>query len=413
MLPDEARSLGDLAGEAAAGIAAQARDMHRGIADRVFGLLGQPAEPVRAIHDEVAAVVYGRARALTGGLVRGGGFAYGLTQPSDAPGLEDTPGGRLAVGALNGAWGDRLAARRSALAREMSVRRGGRDLSVDATSLARAIPDARPRLAVFVHGLCETDDAWRLRASRSLPYGDALEAEHGYTAVYVRYNSGLHISVNGRRLAALLGELCAAWPVELTEVALIGHSMGGLLARSACHYAPEGSWRELVRHVFLLGTPHKGAPLELAANAACHGLSRLPETRPLATPLRARAAGVKDLGFGYVIDEDWTGHDPDAFRHNTGTVVPFLTSANHYFMSATLTREADARLGRWIGDLLVLRPSAWSHDGRGERLQFPIDRYSHIGRATHFDLLNHPAIWAQIEKWLTAGRELPVSAGVS
>ncbi len=405
MQSDEARALGNLAGEAAAGVATQIRDVHRGIAGRVFGLLGEPAAPVRVLHDGIAAAAYGGARSLTGALVRSGGFAYGLTRGSHEPSLDDSIPGRLAVGALNGAWGDRLEQRENVLARRMSLRRGGRPLDLNA--LAGAVPDARPRLAIFLHGLCETDDAWRLRAYRSVPYGDALEAELGYSSVYVRYNSGLHVSVNGRRLSELLSELVAAWPVEVTEIALIGHSMGGLLARSACHYASEGSWRELVRHVFMLGTPHKGAPLELAANAACHGLSRLPETRPFATPIRVRAAGVKDLGFGYVVDEDWQGHDPDAFRSNTGTVVPFLTSATHYFVSATVSRDARAPAGRLLGDLLVLRPSAWSHDGRGERLQFPVENYSHLGGATHFDLLNHPAIWGQLKRWLTAGRELP------
>jgi pimeloyl-ACP methyl ester carboxylesterase len=410
MQPEEARAVGELAGEAAAGLAAQIRDVHRGIAGRVFGLLGQPAGPVRAMHDGIATAAYGGARVLTGGLVRSGGFAYGLTRDAGAPSLEDSVPGRLAVGAINGAWGDRLEQRRSVLARKMTLRRGGRDLALDASALRSAAPDAGPRLAVFIHGLGETDDAWRLRSTVNRPYGDGLESEHGYTSLYVRYNSGLHISANGRRLAELMDELCAAWPVEVSEIALIGHSMGGLLARSALHYAPVGSWREQVRHVFMLGTPHKGAPLELAANAACHGLSRLPETRPFATPLKVRAVGIKDLGYGYVVDEDWQGNDPDAFWYDdTGTSVPFLMSANHYFVSATLTRDADARLGRWVGDLLVLRPSAWAQEGRGERLEFPIDRYSHLGGATHFDLLNHPAIWGQIKIWLTAGRELPVA----
>jgi pimeloyl-ACP methyl ester carboxylesterase len=410
MQPEEARAVGELAGEAAAGLAAQIRDVHRGIAGRVFGVLGRPAEPARVVHDGITTAAYAGARALTGGLVRSGGFAYGLTRDSRASSLEDTVPGRLVVGAINGACGDRLERRQNVLARAMTLRRGGRDLVLETSGLRRAVPDPQPRLAIFIHGLCETDDAWRLRWQRHTPYGDGLEAGHGYTALYLRYNSGLHISANGRRLAEMMAELCAAWPVEVSELALIGHSMGGLVARSALHYASEGSWREQVRHVFMLGTPHKGAPLELAANAACQGLSKLPETRPWAMPLKARAVGIKDLGYGYVVDEDWQGNDPNAFWYDdTGTVVPFLMSANHYFVSATLTRDADARLGRWIGDLLVLRPSAWSHEGRGERLEFPIDRYSHLGGATHFDLLNHPAVWSQIRTWLTAGRELPVA----
>jgi pimeloyl-ACP methyl ester carboxylesterase len=291
----------------------------------------------------------------------------------------------------------------------MAVRHRGHDVALDARSLARTFPGATPRLVVLIHGLCETDEAWWLSATRSVPYGERLRTELGYTPIYIRYNSGLHISSNGRRLAALLDELTANWPVEVTEVALVGHSMGGLVARGACHYAPAGSWRERVRHVVTLGSPHKGAPLELGANAVCHAAGHVPELAPFAAPIKVRAVGVKDLGYGYVVDADWEGHDPDAFWTNTGTVVPFLASANHYFVSATLSREADAPLGRLMGDLLVLRHSAWSHGGRGERLQFPVDRYSHVGGATHLDLLNHPAVYDQIRRWLApqAPAELP------
>jgi pimeloyl-ACP methyl ester carboxylesterase len=410
MRPEEARGLGHLAAVAAAGVAVQARDVHAGIAGRVFGLLGPPAAPVRVAHDQISAAAYAGARLLTGSVVRGSSFAFGLTRPDDAPSLASRPRGRAVLGAINGAWGDRLQADGSALQTPMTLCHRGAGVALDGDSLARAFPDATGRLAVFVHGLGETEDAWRLRAARHRPYGDRLRAELGYTPLFVRYNSGLHISHNGRALDSLLGQLTENWPVEVGEIALFGHSMGGLVSRGACHYAAEGGWREKVRHVFMLGTPHKGAPLELAANAACHGLSRLPETRPFATPIKVRAAGVKDLGFGYVVDADWEGHDPDALRSNTGTVVPFLESANHYFVSATVSRDPEHPVGRLIGDLLVRRASAWSHEGPGERLQFPIDRYSHLGAATHFDLLNHPAVYAQIRRWLTTGRELPVRA---
>jgi pimeloyl-ACP methyl ester carboxylesterase len=410
MLPDEARAFSDFAGEAAGGLAGQIRAVHEGVAGRVFGLLGAPAAPVRVIHDAISTRAYSGAQKLTDGVVRGSGYAASLTRRPDGPSLEDTIPGRLTVGALNGAFGDRLVQRKSKLAGTMTIRHHGRDLPSDTEGLRAAVPQAGSRLAIFIHGLCETDDAWRLRATRHVPYGARLESEFDYTSLYVRYNSGLHISHNGRRLSALLDQLVAAWPTEVTEIALIGHSMGGLLGRSACHYAEPGSWRDLVRHVFMLGTPHKGAPLELGANAACHALSKLPETRPFATPIKVRAPGVKDLGYGYVVDEDWEGHDPDAFWSNTGTVVPFLKSANHYFLCATLSRDAGAPVGRMIGDLLVLRPSAWSHDGQGERMQFPVEHYSHLGAATHFDLLNHPAVYIQLKRWLTAGRELP--AGV-
>src|ERR1700727_2028284 len=186
MRREELSALGDLAGEAAAGIAGQARDVHRSIATRVFGALGPPAAPVRVVHDRVSARAYRAASALTGGVVKGAAAAAGLARPQDAPSLRDAPHGRLAVGAINGMWGDRLHRDSSALETPMAVRVRGHDVALDAEALRAAFPDATPRLAVFIHGLCETEDAWRLRAARHVPYGQRLRAELGYTPTHIR-----------------------------------------------------------------------------------------------------------------------------------------------------------------------------------------------------------------------------------
>jgi pimeloyl-ACP methyl ester carboxylesterase len=411
MRSDEVRALGTLAGGAAASIASQARDVHTSVSRRVFGLLGPAASATRVIHDQVTDHAYSSARALTGALVSGPAYAYGRTRRDDSPALEANLRARLALGALNGAFGDMLERTDNPLAMPMTIRHRGQALDWDQDSLAAAIAEPRSRVAIFLHGLCETEDAWRFGGGRHQPYGERLEAELAYTSLYVRYNSGRHISHSGRRLAECLAGLTTAWPVPVTEIALIGHSMGGLVARAACHYGAGQDWVPKVRDVVMLGTPHRGAPLELAANAATAAISLLPEMRPFAGPLRARSAGVKDLGYGYVVDEDWDGHDPDRFWTNTGTDIPFLESADHYFVSATVTRDPEAPLGRMFGDLLVLRSSAWSHQGRGERMRFPLDRYRHLGGATHLDLLNHPAVYELIEGWLTSGRPaLPAPA---
>lgn len=202
-----------------------------------------------------------------------------------------------------------------------------------------------------------------------------------------------------------------AWPVGVEEIALIGHSMGGLVGRSACHLAIDQRWPSKVRHIFTLGTPHLGAPLEKAATAATAAPSRLPETRGFAAALGARSSGIKDLGHRDLVDEDWREQDPRAFIQQAGSEIPFFSCANHYFVSATVSRELDAPAGRIIGDLLVLHPSAWAHERRGRRLRFPVEHYHHVGRANHFDLLNHPAIYAQMCKWL-AGRQVLVAGEV-
>jgi len=392
MRPEEIAAFGDLASEAAAGATRQIHELHTGIAGRVWRRVGPASIPVKLAHDRIAKTAYTAAGELTRAVVRAGAHAASVTRPSDAPSMQRSPAGRAVVSALNGAFGDTLERRHNALALDMAVRRQGRA--------------AKSKLAVFVHGLCETDEAWMLGATRHVPYGDRMEIELGYTPIYLRYNTGRHISENGRDLAGLLERLVSEWPVHVDEIVLIGHSMGGLVARSACHYGAGSACVSKVRHVFTLGTPHRGAPLEQVTNAATAALARLPETRPLARALNLRSSGIKDLRYGYLTDECWVDQDCDAYLQNTSREIPFLPTARHYFICATLSREADAPVGRIIGDLLVLRPSAWAHPERGQRMQFPIEHYYHLGKANHFDLLNHPAIFEQMRRCLDSQRAL-------
>jgi pimeloyl-ACP methyl ester carboxylesterase len=410
MRPEEIAALGDLASEGAAGVARQIHEVHLGIAGRVWGRVGPAALPVKLAHDCIAGGAYSAATELTRVIVRVGAQAASAARSPDAPSIERTPVGRVAVSALNGAFGDTMARRGNALALPMAVRRRGRDLDIARIELRSAYPNAKSRVAVFVHGLCETEEAWKLGAGRHAPYGHRMEIELGYTPVYLRYNTGLHVSENGRALARLLEQLVAEWPVPVQEITLIGHSMGGLVARSACHYGADSACVGKVRHVFTLGTPHRGTRLEQAANAASVALARLPETRPLARALNIRSSGIKDLRYGYLVDECWVDQDADAFLRDTSREIPFLPTARHYFICATLSREADAAAGRIVGDLLVLQPSAWAHDGRGKRLRFGIEHYHHLGGANHFDLLNHPAIYAQMRRCLASQRALPAPA---
>jgi pimeloyl-ACP methyl ester carboxylesterase len=407
MRPEEITGLGDLASEAAAGAARQIHEVHTGIAGRVWSRVGPAALPVRIAHDRIARGAYSAATELTRAIVRAGAHAASAVQAPDAPSIERSPAGRVVVSALNGAFGDTLVRRRNPLALHMAVRRGGRDLELSRPVLARTYPNAKSRLAVFVHGLCETDEAWKLGAARHVPYGFRMEVELGYTPVYLRYNTGRHISENGREFARLLERLIAAWPTDVHEVVLIGHSMGGLVSRSACHSGAGSDCVAKVRHVFTLGTPHHGARLEQVTNAASAALARLPETRPLARALNIRSSGIKDLRYGYLVDECWMDQDCDAYLQNTARDIPFLRTSRHYFMGATLSREADAAAGRIIGDLLVLQPSAWAQQARGKRLRFPIEHYHHLGGANHFDLLNHPAIYGQMRRCLSTQRALP------
>src|SRR3954452_9999319 len=238
MRAEEVQATGELAGSAVGGTALFIREAHAGIAARPFGLLGPLAAPVRIVHDRVSSAAY---RAVASALAAGPRALVKLTPGNGVP-AADTLRGSMALGALNGAIGDRLADSGNPLALEMSFR--------------GSLEPVTRKLVVFVHGLCETDEAWRL-GSRP-PYVARLHEELGYTPLYLRYNTGLRIPDNGRRLSALLEEVVRDWPVPVDEIALVGHSMGGLVPRSACNCG--GAWTRSVRHVFCLGTPHLGAP---------------------------------------------------------------------------------------------------------------------------------------------------------
>jgi pimeloyl-ACP methyl ester carboxylesterase len=222
--------------------------------------------------------------------------------------------------------------------------------------------------------------------------------------VEIRYNSGRHISENGLSLADVLAELVAAWPVAVTEVALVGHSMGGLVARSACYQAAErgDDWVRRVRQVISLGTPHMGAPLAQGVHWLSAGLHALPETRPFAGFLRRRSAGIRDLRQGSLVDADWIDCDPDALKAVACQEIPLLEGATHCFVAATITPSGRDPVGRLLGDFLVLQPSA-SGRSRTRRIPFEAEHGMHIGGTHHLALLNHPQVYEKIRAWLAPG----------
>jgi hypothetical protein len=177
--------------------------------------------------------------------------------------------------------------------------------------------------------------------------------------------------------------------------------MGGLVARSGCHYGRQAglAWSRLVRHVVFLGSPHLGAPLEKVANVGAWMLGLSDVTRPFADALNARSAGIKDLRFGSLRDEDWQGADLDALLVDRTGDVPFLDGAAHYFVAATVTSDPAHPLGFAIGDLLVREPSAAAR-GRIRRVRFPLEHGRHFGPMNHFELLNHPDVYDQMRRWL-------------
>jgi len=364
----ESGALATIAADGAAGLTARIEELHRAIAARSFRAPG--SAPARAMHDAIAGAVYAGVRGAT----RAAGAVAAVALPERR--LSATPRGAAVQSALNGWLGDRLAAQRSPLAIELAVRANGRDVPLEPDALAAAFPQATGRIVVFTHGLGESEAAWRLRArARGGTYATRLHETLATTAVFVRANTGLPIADNGARLADLLGALVAAWPVGVERVDLVGHSMGGLIGRCACHVAAErgDAWLDLLRVTVTLGTPHHGAPLEQAAARAAELCARVPEAAPIGAVIDTRSAGIKDLGAGLDL------------AHHEG--------ARHYAIAATLTTSERHLVARALGDALVLLPSA--HGGLAE------DALAHVGGIDHLALLNDPRVEERLVDWLT------------
>jgi pimeloyl-ACP methyl ester carboxylesterase len=404
MKPEEVRATGRLATRTLADTVSHVEQVHHAVAARAFSFTAPVSLPARVVHDGIATGIYA--------LIRGAGLAAGMaaselvgaTGGSGHP-AGSTPRSNLALAVLNATLGDDLAAQGSPLAIPMAVRHARADVAPRHDALDVAFPEATSKVAVFVHGLGETEESWRLyardqRLGTESTYGSRLADDLGYTPVHLRYNTGLHISENGRHLTSLLHDVTAAWPVPITELILVGHSMGGLVARSACHYAQqsEHSWVSTLRHVFYLGTPHLGSGLEQWVSRLSEMLDKLDESRPLALVLNRRSAGIKDLHAGYLLDDDWRNAGPTSKRD--GNDVPLIPWANHYAVSATITTSRRNPLGRLVGDLLVKPASARGRSRHGRHIAFPVEHTRHFGGLHHFNLLNHPSIYEAMRDWL-------------
>ncbi len=370
-----------LATEATLGLAALVEAMHAGIA-RVPGTA--LATQTRGITGLVYRSVRGVTR-LVGGTVDG---LLALLTPwlaGDAGATSASPREREAVlAALGGVLGDHLASSHNPLAIEMALRHQGRVMSLDRQELQAAFPDSGGRVLVLLHGLCMNDLQWRREGH---DHGAALAHALGYTPLYLHYNSGLPVHVNGAAFAALMQALLQAWPHPLQRVALLCHSMGGLLARSALHQgaAARHSWPKQVDDVVFLGTPHHGAPLERAG----HGIDMLLDATPYAAPLarlgRLRSAGITDLRHGSVLGPE-----------SAGVLVPLPDQPRCHTVAACIKPGAKV-----LGDGLVPLDSALGrHADPARCLQFAADSQVQLSGINHMQLLSQPQVLQPLLRWL-------------
>lgn len=348
----------------------------------------------------IAGLAYGGVRGVTGVV---GKLLEAITSrlpPGPEPGL---PNGRreALLAALNGVLGDHLEASNNPLAISLRLLHGGRALTLDdPAAIAAAVPLPSSRLLLMLHGLCMHPGQWQAGAR---PHGEAaaadvasLAVELGYTPLHLHYNSGRAIAANGGDLAVALQALIAHWPVEVTELALVGHSMGGLLARSAClaGFAQGFDWTSRRLRVICLGSPHHGAPLERAGHGVDRLLSALPLLAPFARIGKLRSTGITDLRHGRLLggSADRAGREPPP---------PLPPQVELYALAATRSPRIDRPPRRLRGDGLVPVASALGeHADPRRQLHIPAERQQLLAGVSHLELLQHPQVLHTLRMWL-------------
>lgn len=362
--------------------------------------LGRPAP---ATTGGLTGLVYRSVRGIT----RTVGSGVDLSLSVLAPALGErspSPQREAWIAALNGVIGDHLETSGNPLAIPMRLRHKGAALALTRTSLSTRMSQASGKLLVQVHGLCMNDLQWN---SAGHDHGEALARDLGYTPVHLHYNTGRHISSNGREFAGMLARLVAAWPVPVEEITFLCHSMGGLVARSALDVAGNRgmAWTNLPVRVVFLGTPHHGAPLERAGSWADLLIGISPYSAPFVRLGRMRSAGIQDLRHGHIRDADWQG------GRNRGpldrpTPAPLPETVRAYAIAATRdARGEDDDTGRAVdrlrGDGLVPIASALGrHPDPAFDLRIPSSRLW-VGRGIHhLQLLRSQAVYRRIAGWL-------------
>jgi hypothetical protein len=119
------------------------------------------------------------------------------------------------------------------------------------------------------------------------------------------------------------------------------------------------------------------------------------------------------LRYGSIVEADWFGIDPDERLMDRCSPATLLDGVAYSMVSATLSERSE---GRFAHDLLVEHLSAHG-TGRPNavrRIEFEVDRLAHVGRRTHFHLLNDQVVYDRIRSWLDGadGAAGPLAEGI-
>ncbi|ANF83037.1 hypothetical protein A3K93_13135 [Acinetobacter sp. NCu2D-2] len=310
-----------------------------------------------------------------------------------------TPTLHFLVGALNGVIGDYLLRDQNPMALPMC-------LYDHYGSLQKG--ELSGRVTIFVHGLCMNHLDWSNNKYEGI--GEKLLSQRDHnTMLYLNYNTGRRISANGRSLANTLQDLLNRNP-KITGFDLIGHSMGGLVSRSALFYGKQNvyPWVSMVHNIVCLGSPHHGAVLERFGFSLQEKLGQFPFMKIVGHVVNIRSNGILDLRHGSVRDDDWEHNDVRiGFMDDNRKPAPIPSHINAYLVAGTIEfQNRHNRTLNVIGDYLVSVKSALGeHPNPRFELKIPESHKAIFYGLNHFDIQYHPSVAEQIARWFYPSAE--------
>ena len=381
--------------EATIGITDLAEVMHRRVVHPPFF----PSTPIQHLITNIAGVAYKNIR--WSAQFMGSGLDRALGHLAPVLGEIGTTNESEAIrSALNGVVGDYLEEKENPLMITMQFRHQAKAIPLDSKSLEKTYPTINGKILLMVHGSCMNDIQWTRKEHN---HGAALAKELDKTPIYLHYNSGRHISTNGQNFNELLEKLVLQWPVPVKELVIVAHSMGGLVTRSALHYGQQKqkTWTKHLKKIAFLGTPHHGSSLERAGNYLDVILENIPYAKPFARLGKVRSAGITDLRYGNLIDEDWQGNDRFEIHGDQRQSIPLPNQIECYNIAAIIGKATDSVSPRLLGDSLVdIKSALGQHENPDKNLHFREQNSWVAYENTHLDLLSNPKIYTKIKAWL-------------
>ena len=358
-----------------------------------------PSTPIQHLITKIASITFKNIKSSTRFIGNSTDKALGKLNPLFRE-IETTDKKEAIRSVLNGVIGDHLEENDNPLKIKMQFRHQAKAIPLDSKSIEKTYSNINGKILLMVHGSCLNDIQWTRKEHN---HGAILSKELNKTPIYLNYNSGLHISTNGQEFNKLLEELVEHWPVPVEELVILGHSMGGLVSRSAYYYGKEQkqSWTKHLKKIIFIGTPHHGAPMEKAGNFLDVALESIPYAKPFARLGKIRSAGVTDLRYGNLLDEDWQNKDRFKMQKDQRKNISLPEQVECYAIAGIAGKVTASKASKLLGDKMVTVKSALGqHKNPAKNLNFKKENTCIVYESNHSELLSNIKIYTKIKSWI-------------